>query len=85
MADINSEMKESEIDMSVSETKAKSRKRKKEGYAFENEEVESLIHSWSKREVLFDSKHPECFKKDSKLKAVNQLIDELGFESKNLN
>ena len=54
MADMNSEMRENEIgNPSVqSVTKTKSNKKKKEGYVFENEEVEFFIYAWSKREVL---------------------------------
>ena len=87
MADMNSEMTENEIgNPSVqSVTKKKSNKKKKEGYVFENEEVEFFIYAWSKREVLYDSKNPEYFKRHAKLTAVNQLIEELGFEGKNLN
>jgi hypothetical protein len=66
-------------------TKTKSNKKKKEGYVFEHEEVEFFIYAWSEREVLYDSKNPEYFKKDAKLTAANQLIEELGFEGKNLN
>jgi hypothetical protein len=47
-------------------TKTKSNKKKKEGYVFEHEEVEFLIYAWSEREVLYDSKNPEYFKKDAK-------------------
>ncbi|CAB4038936.1 Hypothetical predicted protein [Paramuricea clavata] len=82
MADMNSEMRENEIvNPSVqSVTKTKSNKKKKNVYVFDNGEVEFLIYAWSKREVLYDSKNPDYFKKDAKLTAVNQLIEELGFE-----
>ena len=86
MADINSEMRECEIGTPPVQSATKTKRKKKEGYIFENEEVEFLIYAWSKREVLYDSKNPEYFKKDAKLTAINQVIEELGFEGKlNLN
>ena len=90
MADVNSAMRGGETSTPPTKsksnaTKTQSSKKKKEAYIFENEEVEFLIYAWSKREVLYDSKHPEYFKKDAKLTAINQLIEELGFEGKNSN
>ena len=55
------------------------RKRPKEGYNFLDHEVELLIYEWSKREVLLNSKHINYFKKDSRMTAVNQMVEELKF------
>ena len=55
---------------------------KKSGYVFSEFETQFLVDAWGKREVLFDSKSPDYFKKDARMTAVNQLIDELDFPGK---
>ena len=49
---------------------------------FSEFETQLLVDAWGKREVLFDSKNPDYFKKDARMTAVNQLIDELDFPGK---
>ena len=51
---------------------------------FNDEEIELLINEWSNEEVLFNSKHPDNFKKDSRAAAVQRILESMNKEGKSL-